>query len=100
MDKQLRADRTQVETVHIMVAQPNEIMYKLELGADEPDEGLDALPTPSTIPDIAGCGAGRYPTRSCRSVLGNLPYDRYLQFLQTREMLNDVEHKQDSELIT
>ena len=30
----------------------------------------------------------------------NLPYDRYLQFLQTSEILNDVEHEQDSELIT
>ena len=32
-------------------------------------------------------------------MLGNLPYDRYLQFLQTNEMLNDKEHDQDSELI-
>ena len=45
-------------------------------------------------------GAGRYPTRSRRSVLGNLPYDRYLQFLQTSGMLNDVEHDQDLELLT
>ena len=83
-----------------MVAQPDEIMYKVELGADEPDEGLNAPPTPPPIPDIAGCGAGRYPTQSRRSVLGNLPYDRYLYFLQTSGMLNDVEHDQDSELVT
>ena len=47
-----------------MVAQPDEIMYEVELGADEPDEGLYAPPTPLPI--------GRYPTRSRRSVLGNL----------------------------
>ena len=58
-----------------MVAQPDEIMYKVELVADEPDEGLHAPPTPPPIPDVAVCGAGRYPTRYHRSVLGNLPYD-------------------------
>ena len=42
-----------------------------------------------------GCGAGRYPTRYRRSVLGNLP-----QSLQTSGILNDVEHDQDSELVT
>ena len=67
---------------------------------DEPDEGLDAPPIPPPIPDITGRVAGRYPTRFRRSVLGNLPYDRYLQFLQIRETLNDVEHEQDSERIT
>ena len=67
-----------------MVAQSHEIMYEVELGADEPDEGLDAPPIPPPIPDITGRVAERYPTRSCRSVLGNLLYDRYLQFLQTR----------------
>ena len=86
VDEQLRAARTQVDTVPIMVAQPHKIVYEVELGADEPYEGLDTLP----IPDITGRVAGRYPTRSHRSVLGNLPYDRYLQFLQTSEMLNDV----------
>ena len=96
MDEQLRAARTQVSTVLIIVAQPNEIMYKVELGADEPDEGIDAPPIPPPIPNITGCVAGRYPTRSLRSVLGNLPYDRYLQFLQTSGILNDVEHGQDS----
>ena len=75
-------------------------MYKVELGADEPDEGLHASTTPLPIPDVAGCVAGRYPTRSCRSVLGNLPYDKYLQFLQTSRILNDLEHDQDSELVT
>ena len=75
-------------------------MYDVELGADEPDKGLHAPPTPMTIPNVAGCGSGRYPTQSRRSVLGNLPYDRYLQFLQTSGMLNDVEHDQDSELVT
>ena len=100
VDRQLRAARTQVATVPIMVAQPHEIMYKLELGADEPDEGLDAPPIPPPITDITGCVAGRYPTRSRRSVLGNIPYDRYLQFLQTSRMLNNVENDQDSELIT
>ena len=83
-----------------MVAQPDEIMYEVELGADEPDEGLHASTTPLPIPDVAGCVAGRYPTQSRRSVLGNLPYDQYLQFLQTSGMLNDVEHGQDSELVT
>ena len=100
VDEQLCADRTQVATVPIMVAHPHAIMYEVELGADEPDKGLDAPPIPPPIPDITGRVAGRYPTRSCRRVLGNLPYDRYLQFLQTSEMLNDVEHDQDPELIT
>ena len=75
VDEQLRAARTQVDTVPIMVAQPYEIMYEVELGVDEPDKGLGAPPIPSPIPDITGRIAGRYPTRSCRSVLGNLPYD-------------------------
>ena len=75
VDGQLRAARTQVATVPIMVAQPDEIMYEVELGADEPDKGLDAPPTPLPIPDISGCGSGRYPTRYLRSVLGNLQYD-------------------------
>ena len=79
-----------------MVAQPDEIMYKVELGADEPDEGLHTPPTPQPIPDVAGCGTGRYPTLYRRSVLGNLKYDWYLQFLQTSGMLNDVEYDQDS----
>ena len=100
VDKQLCAAQTQVATVHNMVAQTDDIMYKVELGADEPDKGLVAPPTPLPIPEIAGCGAGSYPTRSCRSVLGNLPYDRCLQFLQTSGMLNDVEHDQDSKLVT
>ena len=100
MDKQLRASLTQVATVPIVVAQPDEIMYKVELGADEPDKGLHAPPTPPPITDVADCRSRRYPTRSCSSVLGNLPYDRYLQFLQTSGMLNDLEHDQDSELVT
>ena len=83
-----------------MVAQPHGIMYEVELGADEPDKGLDAPPIPPPIPNITGRVAGRYPTQSHRIVLGNLPYDRYLQFLQTSEMLNDIEHEQNSELIT
>ena len=83
-----------------MVAKPREIMYEVELVAYEPDKGLDAPPIPPPIPDITGRVAGRYPTRSRRSVLGNLPYDRYLQFLQTSEMLNNIEHEKDSELIT
>ena len=33
-------------------------------------------------------------------MLGYLPYDQYLQFLQKNGMLNDVEHDQDSELVT
>ena len=32
-----------------MVAQTNEIMYEVELGADEPDEGLDAPPIRSKL---------------------------------------------------
>ena len=73
--EQLCAARTQVATVPIIVAQPDEIMHEVELGADEPDEGLDTPPIPPPIPDITGYGAGIYPTRSSRSVLGNLPYD-------------------------
>ena len=34
VDKQLRTARTQVDTVPIIVAQPHEIMYEVELGAD------------------------------------------------------------------
>ena len=58
-DEQLHADRTQVATVPIMVAQPEEIMYEVELGDDEADEGLDAPPIPPTIPDITGYVSGR-----------------------------------------
>ena len=75
VDEQLRSAQTQVATVPIMVAHPHEIMYEVELGADEPDEGLDAPPIPPPIPDITGSVSGRYPTRYRRSVLGNLPYD-------------------------
>ena len=63
VDEQLRTARTQVDTIPIMVAQPHEIMYELELGADEPDKGLDAPPIPPPIPDITGRVAGRYPTQ-------------------------------------
>ena len=100
VDKQLRAARTQLTTVPIVVSQPDGIMYELEISADESDEGFHTPPTPLPIPNVAGCRSGRYPTRSHRSVLGNLPYDRYLQLLQTSRMLNDVEHAQDSELVT
>ena len=100
VDEQLHADQTQVDTVPIMVPQPHEIMYDVELGADEPDEGLEDPLIPPPIPDITGHIAGRYPTRSRRSVLGNLSYDRYLQLLQTSKILNDEEHEQESELIT
>ena len=75
-------------------------MYEVELGADEPDKGIDAPTNPPPIPDITGCGSGRHPTQSRRSVLGNLPYDRYQQFLKTSGMVNDVEHNQESELVT
>ena len=100
VDKQLRAAQTQVTTVPTVVSHPDEIVYEVDIGADEPDEGLHAPPTLPPIPNVAGCGPGRYPTRSRRSLLGNLPYDRYLQFLQTSWMLNDLEHDQDSELVT
>ena len=73
VDEQLWAAQTQVDTVPIMVAQPHEIMYEVEPGADERDEGLDAPPIPPPIPDITGCVAGIYPTRSHRSVFGKLP---------------------------
>ena len=66
VDKQLCAARTQVATVPIMVAHPDEIMYELELGTDEPDKGLDAPPIPPPIPDINGCVSGRYPTQSSK----------------------------------
>ena len=62
VDKQLRAAQTQVDTVPIMVAQPHEIMYEVDLGVDEPDKGLDAPPIPPPIPKITGHVAGRYPT--------------------------------------
>ena len=84
----------------IMVERPYDIVYKVELGADEPDKGLHAPPAPSPIPDVAGYREGRYPTQYLRSVLGNRPYDQYLQFLKTSRMLDDVEHDQDSELVT
>ena len=64
VDKQLCAARTQVDIVPIMVAQPHEIMYEVELGAYEPEEGLDAPPIPPPIPGITGRVAGIYPTRS------------------------------------
>ena len=50
-------------------------MYEVEIGADEPNEGLNAPPIPPPIHDITGRITGRNPTRSLRSVLGNLPYD-------------------------
>ena len=59
VDKQICAAQTQVNTVPIMVAQPHEIMYKVELGADGPDEGIDAPPIPPPIPDINSCVVGR-----------------------------------------
>ena len=59
-----------------MVAHPYVIMYEVELGADEQYEGLHAPPTPPPIADVNGRGAGVYPIRYRRSVLGNLPYDR------------------------
>ena len=59
LDEQLRAARTQVDTVPFMVAQPHEIMYEIEIGADEPDKGLDAPPIPPPIPNINGRVAGR-----------------------------------------
>ena len=46
VDEQLCADRAQAATVPIVVAWPDEIMYEVELGTDEPDEGLHAPPTP------------------------------------------------------
>ena len=54
VNEQLRAARTQVYTVPIMVAHPHEIMYEVELGADEQDEGLDTPPIHPPIPDITG----------------------------------------------
>ena len=51
VDKQDRAVQTQVDTVPIMVAHPHEIMYEVELGADELDEGLDAPPISPLIPN-------------------------------------------------
>ena len=63
VDKQLCAARTQVATIHIMVAQPDEIMYEVEIGVDEPDEGNDAPPIPTPIPEITGRVARRYPTQ-------------------------------------
>ena len=54
VNEQLFAALTQVTTVPIMVAQPDEIMYEVELGTDEPNDGLDAPPTPPPIPNIAG----------------------------------------------
>ena len=103
VDEKLRDARAQAATVPIVEAQSDEIVYEVELGAeelDEPDEGIHAPPTPLSIPNVAGYGAERYPKRSRRSVIGNLPYYRYLQFLQTSGMLNDVEHDQDLELLT
>ena len=75
VDEQFRAARTQAATVPIVVARPNEIVYEVELGADEPDKVLQASPAPHPIPNVAGCGAGRYPTQSRRSVIGNSTYD-------------------------
>ena len=46
VDEKLCAARSQVATVPIVVARPDEIMYEVELGADEPDKGLHAPPTP------------------------------------------------------
>ena len=54
VDEQLHTAQTQVATVPIVVAQPDEIMYEVELGADETDEGLHSPPTPPPIPNVAG----------------------------------------------
>ena len=65
VDEQLHAARAQAATVHIVESRPDEIVYEVELGAeelDELDEGLHAPPAPTTIPDVSGYGVGRYPT--------------------------------------
>ena len=59
VDEQLCADWTQVDTVPFMVAQPHEIMYEVDLVADEPDKELGAPPIPPLVPDINGRVAGR-----------------------------------------
>ena len=70
VEEQHHAARTQVATVPIMVAQPNEIMYEVDIGADEPDEGLHTKPMPPPITNITGCVAGRYSTQSAGVCLG------------------------------
>ena len=62
LDGQLCAARAQVATVPIVVSRLDEIMNEVELGADEPDKGIHAPPTPPLISDVAGCGSGIYPT--------------------------------------
>ena len=59
VDEKLCAARSQVATVPIVVSQLDEIMYKVELGADEPDKGLHAPPTPPSIDDMNGHRAER-----------------------------------------
>ena len=78
VDEKLRDARAQAATVPIVEAQSDEIVYEVELGAeelDEPDEGIHAPPAPPPITNVAGYRAVRYPTRSHRSVLGNRLYD-------------------------
>ena len=49
VDEQLRAYRAEADTMPIVEARPDEIVYKVELGAeelDEPDKGIHARPAP------------------------------------------------------
>ena len=45
VDEQLCAARAQAAIVPIVVVRPNEILYKVELGTDEPDKRIHAPPT-------------------------------------------------------
>ena len=54
VDEQLCATRSQAATVPIVVAWPDEIVYGVELGAYEPDEGIHAPLNPPPITDVAG----------------------------------------------
>ncbi len=67
-------------------------MYKITLdlldeGIILPDDNIDELPDAATT-DITP-KTSHYPTQSCKSVVGNQPYDAYaprVQFLQLGEV--------------
>ena len=87
--------RDQQYSPHLITAEPNEMVYKIIV--DLPDAGLlpglvandePIAPPPDNDP-IPAPSTRRYPTRSCRSVVSNQPYNTYaprMQFLQLGEV--------------
>jgi len=87
--------RDQQDGPRLIAAEPNKMVY--EIIVDLPDAGLlpglvpdnESIAPPPDNDPIPAPSTRRYPTRSCRSVVGNQPYDTYaprMQFLQLGEV--------------